>query len=90
MTICDFDMIFRYVVVGWEGTTHDSRVLTETICIPQHNFPMPPSGKYFVTRHVSHHSRYPFMILAIFLIFVTQLQRSGVGFNVNVNQTRSS
>ena len=24
MAICDFDMIFRFVVVGWEGTTHDS------------------------------------------------------------------
>ncbi|KAL6318377.1 hypothetical protein AAG906_040533 [Vitis piasezkii] len=43
MAVCDFDMIFRFVVVGWEGTTHDSRVLTETIRNPQHNFPMPPS-----------------------------------------------
>ena len=48
MAVCDFDMIFRFVIVGWEGTTHDSRVLTETICIPQHNFPMSPSGKYFI------------------------------------------
>ena len=24
MAICDFDMIFRFVVVRWEGTTHDS------------------------------------------------------------------
>ncbi|KAJ9702946.1 hypothetical protein PVL29_004619 [Vitis rotundifolia] len=44
MVVCDFDMIFRFVVVGWEGTTHDSRVLTETIRNPQHNFSMPPSG----------------------------------------------
>ncbi|KAL6338241.1 hypothetical protein AAG906_018504 [Vitis piasezkii] len=44
MAVCDFDMIFRFVVVGWEGTAHDSRVLTETIRNPQHNFPMPPSG----------------------------------------------
>ena len=32
MAICDFDMIFRYVVVEWKGTAHDSRVLIETIC----------------------------------------------------------
>ena len=41
MAICDFDMNFKYVVVGWEGTAHDSRVLMETIRNPQHNFPMP-------------------------------------------------
>ncbi|KAK2635672.1 hypothetical protein Ddye_030464 [Dipteronia dyeriana] len=41
MAICDFDMVFKYVVVGWEGTTHDSRILTETIRDPNHNFPMP-------------------------------------------------
>ena len=41
MEICDFDMNFKYVVVGWEGKTHDSRVLMETICNPQHNFPCP-------------------------------------------------
>ena len=48
INVCDFDMIFRFVVVGWEGTAHDSRVLTKTIYNPQHNFPMPPSRKYFV------------------------------------------
>ena len=46
MTICDFDMNFKYVVVGWEGITHDSRVLMETIRNPQYNFPMPPSSEY--------------------------------------------
>ena len=44
MAICDFDMNFKYVVVGWED---DSRVLMETIHNPQHNFPMPPSGEYY-------------------------------------------
>ena len=46
MAICDFDMNFKYVVVGWEGTTHDSRVLMETIRNPQHNFPMPSLSEY--------------------------------------------
>lgn len=44
MALCDFDMIFRYVVVGWEGTAHDSRVLTETIRNSRNNFPIPPPG----------------------------------------------
>ena len=48
MAFCDFDMIFRFVVVGWEWTTHDSRVLTKTIRNLQHNFPIPPSSKYFI------------------------------------------
>ena len=45
--VCDFDMIFRYVV-GWKGMTHDPRVLIETIHNLQHNFPMLPSGKCFI------------------------------------------
>ena len=48
MVVCDFDMIFRYVVVRWEGMTHDLRVLIETICNTQHNFSMLPSSKYFI------------------------------------------
>ena len=41
MALCDFDMIFRYIVVGWKGTAHDSRVLTETIRNLRNNFPIP-------------------------------------------------
>eukprot|EP00261_Vitis_vinifera_P023106 XP_010654850.2 PREDICTED: uncharacterized protein LOC104880278 [Vitis vinifera] len=57
MAVCDFDMIFRFVVVGWEGTAHDSRVLTETIRNPQHNFPMPPSEKYYLVDAAYTHTR---------------------------------
>ncbi|XP_034679765.1 uncharacterized protein LOC117909822 [Vitis riparia] len=57
MALCDFDMIFRFVVVGWEGTAHDSRVLTETIRNPQHNFPMPPSEKYYLVDAAYTHTR---------------------------------
>lgn len=46
MAICDFDMKFLYVVAGWEGVTHDSRVLCETIRNPAFQFPLPPPGKY--------------------------------------------
>lgn len=37
-----FDMIFKYVVVGWEGTAHNSRFLIETIRNPRNNFLIPP------------------------------------------------
>nr|CAN74706.1 hypothetical protein VITISV_036360 [Vitis vinifera] len=57
MAVCDFDIIFRFVVVGWEGTTHDSRVLTETIHYPQHNFPMAPSEKYYLVDAAYTHTR---------------------------------
>ncbi|KAL6318154.1 hypothetical protein AAG906_035659 [Vitis piasezkii] len=57
MAVCDFDMIFRFVVVGWQETTHDSRVLTETIHNPQHNFPMPSSEKYYLVDATYTHTR---------------------------------
>ncbi|KAK3222458.1 hypothetical protein Dsin_009483 [Dipteronia sinensis] len=57
MTICDFDTIFKYIVIGWEGTTHDSRVLRETIRDSRHNFPMPPPDKYYLVDAAYTHTR---------------------------------
>ncbi|KAF6152424.1 hypothetical protein GIB67_038047 [Kingdonia uniflora] len=31
MIICDFNMIFIYVVAGWEGVVHGAMVLSETL-----------------------------------------------------------
>ncbi|XP_023750855.2 uncharacterized protein LOC111899220 [Lactuca sativa] len=42
LAICDFNMIFTFVVAGWEGVAHDSRVLSEAITDPQSSFPFPP------------------------------------------------
>ena len=42
--ICDFDMMFTFVWAGWEGITHDSRVLKEVACNPTSGFPFPPPG----------------------------------------------
>ncbi|CAN0915466.1 hypothetical protein LINGRAHAP2_LOCUS29146 [Linum grandiflorum] len=42
MCICSFDMRFTYVMAGWEGTTNDARVLSETASNPNNKFPMPP------------------------------------------------
>nr|GEW36986.1 putative nuclease HARBI1 [Tanacetum cinerariifolium] len=48
LAICDFNMIFTYVVVVWEGTTHDARILNEALIDPEADFPMPPSDKYYL------------------------------------------
>ncbi|GJV51979.1 putative harbinger transposase-derived nuclease domain-containing protein [Tanacetum coccineum] len=48
LAICDFNMIFTYVVVGWEGTAHDARILNEALIDPEANFPMPHSDKYYL------------------------------------------
>ena len=31
MVVCPFNMLFTYVVFGWEGTAHDQRTLLDTI-----------------------------------------------------------
>ncbi|WCJ44021.1 hypothetical protein M5689_024717 [Euphorbia peplus] len=48
LSVCDFDMIFTLVWVGWEGVAHDSRVLTETMRDPSNNFLSPPHDKYYL------------------------------------------
>ncbi|CAI9282448.1 unnamed protein product [Lactuca saligna] len=42
LAICDFNMIFTFVVAGWEEVAHDSRILSEAITDPQSSFPFPP------------------------------------------------
>ena len=44
LAICDFNMIFTFIVAGWEGTAHDSRILSEALVDPNFEFPIPPSG----------------------------------------------
>ncbi|KAF6138760.1 hypothetical protein GIB67_040892 [Kingdonia uniflora] len=39
--VCDFDFI--YVQAGWEGTTHDSNVLDQTVRDPANKFSLPPT-----------------------------------------------
>jgi hypothetical protein len=33
MTVCDFDMRFIFVVTDWPGSTHDTRILNDTLLI---------------------------------------------------------
>jgi hypothetical protein len=41
LAICDFDMRFTFVVVGWSGSAYDTRVLNHALT----NFPSFPSPK---------------------------------------------
>ena len=44
MAACSFDMRFVFVMPGWEGSAHDSRVFMDAITKDEVNFPMPPEG----------------------------------------------
>jgi hypothetical protein len=46
MAVCDFDMRFTFVVTGWPGSAHDTRILSDTLVTYAHKFPHPPRGKY--------------------------------------------
>ncbi|CAN0924791.1 hypothetical protein LINGRAHAP2_LOCUS34392 [Linum grandiflorum] len=48
MCVCSFDMLFTYVMAGWEGTANDARILLETTSHNASQFPMPPQGKYYL------------------------------------------
>ncbi|XP_031287702.1 uncharacterized protein LOC116146448 [Pistacia vera] len=48
MAVCDFNMLFTYVVSGWEGSAHDARILNSVLDDPNSGFPHPPPGKYYL------------------------------------------
>ncbi|KAJ9546559.1 hypothetical protein OSB04_019102 [Centaurea solstitialis] len=48
LAICDFNMVFTFVVAGWEGVAHDSRVLSEALTDSTIGFPFPPPDKYYL------------------------------------------
>ncbi|WCJ39894.1 hypothetical protein M5689_020844 [Euphorbia peplus] len=41
------NLIFAYVLTGWEGSAYDSRIFLDAISNPSLNFPKPPRGKYY-------------------------------------------
>ena len=43
LAVCDYDMHFIYVYAGWEGSTHDARVLASALAYPS-DFLLPPLG----------------------------------------------
>ena len=40
---CSFDMLFTYILAGWEGSTYDARVLRHALS-DAGAFEMPPPG----------------------------------------------
>lgn len=54
MAVCDFDVRFTFVVTGWPGSAHDTRVFLDTLVTYKESFPHPPQGKYYLVD-----SRYP-------------------------------
>ncbi|XP_020571659.1 uncharacterized protein LOC110018635 [Phalaenopsis equestris] len=48
MVVCDFNMCFTFVVAGWEGSAHDSRIFSFATRNRSQCFPHPPSGKYYL------------------------------------------
>jgi hypothetical protein len=45
LAVCNFELQFTYVLAGWEGSVHDSRVLRDAICKGEF---IPPEGKYYL------------------------------------------
>ncbi|XP_075634759.1 uncharacterized protein LOC142607218 [Castanea sativa] len=48
MAACDFDLLFTFVMAGWEGAAHDTRIFLDAIRRQSVNFPKPPLGKYYL------------------------------------------
>jgi hypothetical protein len=49
MAICDFDMLFTFVYVGWEGTANDGRVFKDVV-IGDNGFEWPTNSVYLVVK----------------------------------------
>ncbi|XP_020575535.1 putative nuclease HARBI1 [Phalaenopsis equestris] len=48
MAVCDFNMCFTFIMPGWEGSAHDSRIFKSATRNPHYSFPHPPQGKYYL------------------------------------------
>jgi hypothetical protein len=46
MAVCDFDMRFIFVIIGWPGSAHDTHILNDTLLTYAQKFPHPPHGNY--------------------------------------------
>ena len=48
MAICNFDMLFTFIQVGWEGSAHDTHILTVALERYKNSniFPYPPQGMF--------------------------------------------
>ena len=44
MAACNFDLLLTFVMAGWEGAAHDTRIFLDAIRRQSINFPKPPPG----------------------------------------------
>jgi len=44
--VCNLDMFFTFIVVGWPGTAHDTRILSSVIEEMKSVFTHPPEGTH--------------------------------------------
>lgn len=53
LAACNFDLEFMYVLSGWEGSAHDSKVLNDALTRKTNRLPV-PEGTYksFYCKHV--------------------------------------
>ncbi|XP_020874240.1 protein ALP1-like [Arabidopsis lyrata subsp. lyrata] len=47
LAACNFDLEFMYVLSGWEGSAHDSKVLNDALTRNSNRLPV-PEGKFYV------------------------------------------
>ena len=47
MVACNFDLLFTFIMVGWQGVAHDTRIFLDAILKPSTNFSKPPPGIVF-------------------------------------------
>jgi hypothetical protein len=48
LAVYDFDMRFTFIVVGWAGSVHNTRVFNETLVKYADKFSFPPEGKRII------------------------------------------
>jgi hypothetical protein len=48
LAACTFDLQFCYVLAGYEGSAHDSRVLAHALELPIESRLIIPDGKYYL------------------------------------------
>ncbi|KAM3192559.1 hypothetical protein ACQJBY_069652 [Aegilops geniculata] len=48
LAVCDFDMRFTFVVAGWAGSVHDTRIFHHSIEKYATTYPAPPKDMYYL------------------------------------------
>ena len=67
MAICDFDLRFTFVVTGWPGSVHDTRVWTDARVEYSH-YPHPPAGNLLYMHFLVQYLSCLIFLLSSFLI----------------------